>query len=390
MIQTKKHEVPLRWAALKIELKIYRLARRRKALRKRLPPEILIGAVNYCGQATTWSQALRASGIEARSLRIAAAEDPGWYSTDLKVEREQWRMPSSRVSLAKKVVVGFDGVVLESLHPIFALRAARDFSAHQGQEDLKLLSRCGVKVALIFHGSDIRDPQAHAHREEFSPYRNPSDPQILRRLKVSADNARAIALKLGKEGYPLLVTTPDLLLDLPSATWIPIAIDFDTFANAGKANPAFLGSGPLRVLYQPSRSWLKSHELIEPVLHNLEHEGVITLVPHEPIEHSKMAERIASADVVIDRFDGIPGVLAVEALACGRAVLANVAPWAHVRAEAIAPVHHTTPATLGAVLHALAKDRTSLQNAVEQNRQFVRTWHDGRVSAERIKAALYI
>ncbi|OIQ74671.1 hypothetical protein GALL_436680 [mine drainage metagenome] len=306
------------------------------------------------------------------------------------MERVAWRTYPGRIELAKTIAADYDAVLLESLRPLFAIRAKNDFSATRAKDDLKLLARAGLKAALVFHGSDIRDTQAHAAREEFSPYRNPIDPQILRRLQERAETTRTVALELGRAGYPLLVTTPDLFIELPTATWLPIAIDFETFANMGKASPAFTESGPLRVLYQPSRGWLKSHELIEPVLHNLEHEGLIRLVPNDPVEHSKMPARIASADIVIDRFDGITGVLTAEALACGRAVIANVAPWAHVRAEVVAPVHHATPATLGNVLRTLANERQQLNAAVDSNREFVRTWHDGRMSAERIKSALQL
>lgn len=389
-IQTRKRKAQFRWEALKIEFAIFRLARSRRGLRRGSTPNILVGAANSAGQATTWSKALQASGVSASSLRIAADDDPGWYATDIRLERAEWRTRPGRVALARKIASDYDGVLLESLRPLFALRSKDDFSANRAKEDLKLLSRCGIRTALVFHGSDIRDTQAHAKREEFSPYRNPSDPQILRRLQERADITRAVALELGKAGYPLLVTTSDLFLELPSAAWLPIAIDFGTFANAGKSDPAFAEPGPLRVLYQPSRGWLKSHEQIEPILHNLEHEGIIRLVPSDPISHEKMPARISSADVVIDRFDGITGVLTAEALACGRAVIANVAPWAHVRAEIVAPVHHATPASLAGVLRALAHDRGQMQATVEANREFVRTWHDGRMSAERIRAALKI
>lgn len=389
-IRTKKREAQFRWEAYKTEFAIIRLARRRRGLRRGSPPSVLIGAANSAGQATTWSKALKANGVAATSLRIASDDDPGWYSTDIRLERAEWRTRPGRLALADQIASEFDAVLLESLRPLFAIRTKNDFSATRAKEDLKLLSRCGIKTALVFHGSDIRDTKAHAEREEFSPYRNPGDPQILRRLQERAQATRAIALELGKAGYPLLVTTSDLFLELPTATWLPIAIDFDTFAAAGTAAPAFSGSGPLRVLYQPSRGWLKSHEQIEPVLRNLEHEGLIRVVANDPVDHASMPARIASADVVIDRFDGITGVLTAEALACGRAVIANLAPWAHVRAEVVAPVHQATPANLGSVLRELAKERDRLRAAVVENQEFVRTWHDGRKSAERIKAALKI
>jgi hypothetical protein len=389
MLRKKKRRAQFRWGVFKVERAIVKAARVHRASHRNSPPKVLIGPANSAGQATSWTMALKKRGIDAHSLRIAADDDPGWYSTDLRIERLDWRTRSGRISLGMKIAGEYDGLVLESLRPLFALNAESDFSANRAKDDLKLLRRCRIKSALVFHGSDIRDTQAHAMREEYSPYRNPGDPQILKRLQDRARITRAVALELGAAGYPLLVTTPDLFLELPTATWLPIAIDFDTFASVGIAHPAFSESGPLRVLYQPSRGWLKSHEQIEPVLRNLEHEGLIRLVPNDPIEHAKMPARIASADLVIDRFDGITGVLTAEALACGRAVIANVAPWAHAKAEVIAPVHHATPATLGSLIRELASERQGLQERVEGNREFVRTWHDGRVSADRIKGALF-
>jgi hypothetical protein len=388
-LRTRKRKIEFWWGVFKVEQAITKVAKGRRTAHPRSASKVLIGPANSAGQATSWTRALQTHGVAAASLRIAADDDPGWYSTDLRIERLAWRTRSGRIALANKIAAEYDGLLLESLRPLFALRAESDFSANRAKDDLKLLRRWHVKSALVFHGSDIRDTQAHALREEFSPYRNPGDPQILKRLQDRAKITRAVALELGAAGYPLLVTTPDLFLELPTATWLPIAIDFENFANVGKVHPAFGEPGPLRVLYQPSRGWLKSHEQIEPVLRNLEHEGLIRLVPSDPIEHAQMPNRIASADLVIDRFDGITGVLSAEALACGRAVVANVAPWAHANAEVIAPVHHATPATLGSLIRNLASRRQELQLKVESNREFVRTWHDGRMSAERIKGALF-
>lgn len=388
ILRTRKRRAQFRWGVFKAERAIVKIARGRRTSRSVLAPKYLIGPANSAGQASAWAKALQVQGVEARSLRIAADDDPGWYRTDLRIERVEWRTRVGRLALAEKIAGDYDGILLESLRPLFALRAESDFSANRAKDDLKLLRRCHVKTALVFHGSDIRDTNAHAMREEFSPYRNPGDPQILKRLQTRAQITRGVALELGAAGYHLLITTPDLFLELPTAIWLPIAIDFDTFAKVGIANPAFSDLGPLRVLYQPSRGWLKSHELIEPVLRNLENEGLIRLVPNDSVEHSKMPARIASADLVIDRFDGITGVLTAEALACGRAVIANVAPWAHLKAEAVAPVNHATPATLGILIRKLANDRQELQSKVDANREFVRTWHDGRESAERIKNAL--
>ncbi len=385
-----KRQAQRRWQSFRNESNVTSIARTRRRQRKGSNPQVLIGPANSAGQAAAWARALKADGVAAHSLRIAADDDPSWYISDLRLERARWRTYQGRLALASKIAESYDAVLLESLRPLFAIRAEHDFSAQRAREDLRLLKHCKIKTALVFHGSDIRDTAAHALREEFSPYRNPADPQILQRLQARAKETRTVARELGSAGHPLFVTTPDLFLELPSAKWLPITIDYELFAAAGRMTPAFIHEDPLRILFQPSRGWLKSHEMVELVLRNLEREGVIQLVPNDPVEHVRMPERITSADVVIDRFDGITGVLTAEALAAGRVVIANVAPWAHERAEAIAPVHHATLETLEETLRALAADRGSSQEALDSGREFVRTWHDGRMSAERIRQALRI
>ena len=242
-VRTKKRQAEFRWGAFEIEVAMRKTARHRRSTRRGLAPVVLIGPANSAGQATTWSRAMRDSGIAASSLRIAADDDPGWYSTDIRLERANWRTYAQRIAFGKQVVADYDGFVMESLRPIFALRTKNDISANRAKEDLRLLRRCQIKTALVFHGSDIRDTQAHADREEFSPYRNPGDPQILRRLQERAAMTRTVALELGAAGYPLLVTTPDLFLELPTATWLPIAIDFNAFASVAKSTPAFNENG---------------------------------------------------------------------------------------------------------------------------------------------------
>ena len=138
------------------------------------------------------------------------------------------------------------------------------------------------------------------------------------------------------------------------------------------------------MLFLPSNGWLKSESLVTPVLEKLAKEDVIKLVATGPVSNAQMPSLIESADVVIDRFDGVVGVVSIEAMAAKRLVIANIAPWIYNRAEVTPPVIHATPATLEEKLHEIANDNFKHQQIIEAGYQYVCKWHDGRESAIRL------
>jgi hypothetical protein len=255
------------------------------------------------------------------------------------------------------------------------------FTAEEGLNDLIDLWRAGLKVAVVFHGSDIRDQLHHAKMDEFSPYRNPVDPAKFEAVRVRADQTRLVARRLNRHRIKHFVTTPDLLHELPDATWLPAVIDIAKFQTTTeiKSSP-----GPLKVLFLPSNGWLKSESLVTPVLEKLAKEGVIKLVATGPVSNSQMPSLIESADLVIDRFDGVVGVASIEAMAAKRLVIANVAPWIYNRAEVTPPVIHATPATLEEKLRKISESNFNHQQITRAGFEYVNKWHDGRESATRL------
>lgn len=356
-----------------------------RAARKR-PFSLLIGPTNSAGQADLWARALSRSGYPSQSLRISNDPSAEWFNADLEIPRLDWTTKEGRLELAKKIAGHYDAVLIESMRPLFALHSKRDYSAMRTFDDIKLLKKSGVRSAIVFHGSDIRDTVAHAKREAFSPYRH-SSPE-LEQLQIRATEFRAAGRKAFWKRIPVFVTTPDLLLDMPRAHWLPITIDVEMFATAGRTRPCWSSPGPSRVLFQPSKGWLKSADLVSPILERLDAEGIIQLLASEPVPHEEMAAKIAQADIVIDRFDGIAGVASIEALAAKRIVIANIASWAYRKAEVVPPIVHATPDTLEEILRDLNVKRTAYVNDFESGFKYAQKWHDGNESAVRIVKAL--
>jgi glycosyltransferase involved in cell wall biosynthesis len=342
---------------------------------------ILLGATNSAGQANSWAGALRNAGRGAQSLQIIKDEATAWFSADRTIKRSEWKDINFRRRLFKEISSQNTGVLLESLRPIFALNQPSLFTAEEGLNDLIDLWRSGLKVAVVFHGSDIRDQLHHAKMDEFSPYRNPADPAKFEAVRKRADHTRLIARKLNRHRIKHFVTTPDLVHELPDATWLPAVIEIGRFQNDSSIKSS---SGPLKVLFIPSNGWLKSEGLVTPVLDELAKEGVIKLIATGPVSNSQMPGLIESADVVIDRFDGVVGVASIEAMAAKRLVIANVAPWIYNNAEVVPPVIHATPKTLAEKLREIAKDSFDHQLITDAGFEYVCKWHDGRESANRL------
>ncbi len=342
---------------------------------------ILLGATNSAGQANSWAMALRKSGRAAQSLQIVSDENNSWFNADRTINRNQWKPLEFRKQLFKEITSQNSGLLLESLRPIFALNQPSLFTAEEGLNDLIDLWRSGLKVAAVFHGSDIRDQLHHAKMDEFSPYRNPADPAKFEAVRLRADHTRLVARRLNRHRIKQFVTTPDLIHELPDATWLPAVIDIEKFKTTTEIKNS---TGPLKVLFLPSNGWLKSENLVAPVLNQLEKEGVIKLEAKGSVSNDQMPALIASADVVIDRFDGIVGVASIEAMAAKRLVIANVAQWIYNKAEVTPPVIHATPKTLADKLREIAKDNFEHKLITDAGFEYVNKWHDGKESALRL------
>jgi hypothetical protein len=340
---------------------------------------VVIGPTNSANQASEWARVLRsekgAGVIGAKSLRISI--DPGleWFTTDLEVRHEDRIDETFRIKLAERELVPARALLLESLRPIFGFRKRKGFTQRDAVDDLLLARRMGKKVGAVFHGSDIRDVDAHAARNPHSPFHQ-NRPEVEELRKRGATNREYVKL-LQELEIPIFVTTVDLFHEIPSATWLPPVIDIDKFAAV--ANRPMYTSKRLRVLYLPSKSWLKSSDEILPILAKLQGEEIIEFVnyvEHGPVKHEQVPELIADCDLVIDQFLGVVGVFPLEVLAANRILLTYIPP--EQSGEFTPPHIQITPETLESVLRELAVTRPVPAPGLE----YVRRWHDGNYSRE--------
>lgn len=339
------------------------------------PLRVLIAPVNYAGQGTAWARALerRRRDISARSMAI---EVPGGFAfnADLVIPVSTYHNDSGWQQRQLRASQTATHVLIEAEEPPLGRLLGRSV-----ERQAEALIDAGVSVAYLAHGTDARLPSRHIAQTPWSYYADPSI--YMPRAETLA--ARNIAF-LQRSAGPVFVSTPDLLLDLPEATWCPIVVDPHRW---DRPRAPHASSARLRVAHAPSVAAVKGTHLILPVLERLAADGTIDLTLVSGVPSAQMPEVFAQADVVIDQFRiGSYGAAACEAMASGCVVVGHVSD--HVRSliekrtGLALPIIEATPDSLERVLRELA--HSDLAPIQAQGRLFVNEVHDGRLSAQAL------
>ncbi|HMM95715.1 glycosyltransferase [Phycicoccus sp.] len=336
-----------------------------------------IGPANMAGQAWEWAKALERNIPGVRTEVVATDRGgPLTFPADQLVPTDRYAKDWAwAAGFQARALETWTHALLEAGRPVFGLRNGRDFTG-----DADVLRAVGVRVGLILHGSEIRNPARHAHWTPWSPFRNSRD-ELTVRLQGVVDS---LAPLIEDFPDPVFVSTPDLLLDVPRAQWLPVVVDVDAWS---ADTPVLERDRPV-VLHAPSRASLKGTAFVDAALSTLHDEGVVDYRRIEKVAPEAMPGLIAAADIVLDQFAiGSYGVLAVQALAAGRVVVGHVMP--EVR-EAVGelPITEAAPDTLEEVLRDLLADRDGARAQAAAGVSFVRETHDGRRAAQVLHEVL--
>lgn len=345
-------------------------------------PQLAIGPANYAGQAYQWARATeRVLGISALSFShrnsILKRSGPSAFQFPVDTMLPHHRMMTSmgrhlrmRRLLSKTTHLAVDGFL-----PLYGRLDRSDVSF-----EMDRLSDSGLSVALIAHGGDVRDPDEHLLRYDFSYFAG-APREWVGSLRDSSARNRATA---GRFPGCVFVSTPDLLLDLPRARWLPISIDVASWQVGGQVLAGRVPS----VLHIPSRRLppIKGTAIIDPILRKLDGAGRIRYLSPEQIPHSSMAALVGSADIVVDQIlMGSYGVAAVEAMAAGRLVVGYVSDTVRGLMTGHPPIVDAPPARFAQVMDDILSDHVRFAEIAAKGPGFVERWHDGRESAAALR-----
>lgn len=342
---------------------------------------LLVGPVNSAGQARAWAGAAATlPDVAAANVVHVRPGDAFRFPADHAVPRSV--AVGNRVwQRAQRRAVGrrFTHVLIESGQQLFG---PADSVAEQAAD----LARDGVRVGLVWHGSDIRLPSAHARREADSPF---AGGRYADGAALEETAARNLALAQ-TSGLPSFVSTPDLLALVPGATWLPVVVDpADWRASSG---PVLERARPV-VVHAPSRAGLKGSDLIEDTMARLHDEGVVEYRQLAGVAHADMPRVYGDADIVLDQFSlGIYGVAACEALAAGRVVVSHVDAGVRATVRALTgeelPILQSRAGDLEATIRDILQDRDAHRARAAFGPAFVTAVHDGRRSADALAGFL--
>lgn len=345
-----------------------------------LPVRLLIAPVNSAGQGYQWARAAErhVPGVSAKALSLTNRYG---FPADYSVTPEQYQGKGWGMAHQSYVNRAFTHVLIESTRTVFG-RAYGNRAA----KEIATLAAANIRIGLISHGSDTRVPSKHVEREPWSPF-GAKDWDLVPKLEEMAtrESAWMNAFTIG----PVFVSTPDLLDDLPTASWLPLAVDLSVW---GSAPTGFDRRRPV-VVHAPSSSRMKGSELVDPIAERLHDAGLIAYRRLEGLTTSEMVATYREADIVLDQFRlGSYGAAACEAMAAGRIVVGHVSQTNRERVRAGTglelPMVQATPDTLADVLTELVADRQAGAAAAAAGVEFVGRVHDGRMAADALTSFL--
>jgi glycosyltransferase involved in cell wall biosynthesis len=181
----------------------------------------------------------------------------------------------------------------------------------------------------------------------------------------------------------VFASTPDLLLDLPGATWLPLAVDVERWAA-----PARPPQSRPRVLHVPT-SGMKGSDVIDPVLREMDAKGYLEYVHPTGMRHADMPGQMASVDVVVDQIrSGVYGVTAVEAMVSGALVMGHVSDAVRALLPADPGIVEAAPEDFAAAMQRTLDARSEWPELVARSHDFAHRWHDGTESVRALSPFL--
>lgn len=341
------------------------------------PVRLGLGPANFAGQLAEYATAITRQMPEVSAEVFEYRNKNAFkYPADTVITQARMRRLDARLRQTNHILRDYTHLLADAFRPVFGGLNGDSIAA-----DLPALNAAGIRVALLAHGSEIRDPRSHMERIEHSLFRDADEETLASLTEISARNRATAA----ESDLPLFVTTPDLIADLPKATWAPLVVNPARWASD---HPVLEGKRPV-VLHAPSKRWTKGTAGILPTLERMHDQGRIELRLIEGVRWREMREMVRSCDVVVDQFAiGAYGVLACEAMAAGRPVVGWLEPATVATIGEEPPILSSPPAQIEEALESLLDDRVSGRERGLAGVDYVSRLHDGRRTVAALRPFL--
>lgn len=340
------------------------------------PVRLGLGPANFAGQMSAFAGAVCAQRDDTTAEVFMYTSRKFGYPADVRVRSQSLDRTALQLEQVQRILPRYTHLLADAFRPVFGPLNGTDIAG-----DLPALRQARISVGLVAHGTDVRHPQRHLERVPDSLFRDAA-PGTVSYLTQRAERHHQI---VEESGLPLFVTTPDLLLDVPQATWAPLVVDTRWWSCD---RPVLERERPV-VLHAPSRRWSKGTDRFLPTLEELDRRGLIELRLVEDLKWRGMRAMVHDADIVVDQLViGAYGAFACEALAAGKPVITHLSPTLADTIGEVPPIVNATVDTLGTVLTELLDDRARTREIGQAGPGFVARHHDGRRTAAALASFL--
>lgn len=338
---------------------------------------VLLGPTNFARQPELLADALRARGhaVHRIEFRWASAGPAERTACDLVVPLALDTWLSIQMRLLEEIIDLRPDVVHLWNRSLVGPPGAPNFFSGL---DLPFLRAAGIRVVFRFTGYDIRGAALETRV-------NPESPRM-RGLQVGyeAQAQERYLAHLAQWVDAFVVQDPELREHAPDAVMIARAADLAALEPA----PPRVGGGRVVVAHAPTDRELKGTGDIVAAVDRLRDRGLrIEFDLIEGVGHAAALARLRRADVVVDQLRlGWYGVVAVEAMALGKPVVAHVRPDLTRQLDDPPPIVPATGADVEARLEELVRDPVLRGRLGAEGRAYVERVHACDRIADQVEA----
>lgn len=334
---------------------------------------VLQGVTGAAGQPNTLSKSLN--------------KLPGIYAASMQVSLSKFGYPADLFYPVKKADFGTMAKALNCVadsFDVFHLHARgflfdRFETAFPTGSDLLALKATGKQVIVHFRGSEARLQSEFVRRNPFNYVEDDKESTV----KKFPEPAKRKYINLVSQICDLvLVNDPEIQSYVPGSTIIERAIDLSSWKNIGIKKTKL----PL-VVHAPSKRGVKGTDYVIAAVESLKAQGLkfdFKLV--EGLKHDEARAIYEKADIIVDQLRiGWYGVLAVEAMALGKPVIAYIREdLLHTLGDK-PPVINANPLTIESALSDLITDYDYRKAMSVRAREFCEQTHSADVVAKKLR-----
>ena len=337
--------------------------------------KVVMAPVNIAGQPIVLVKELRRLGVDISLVQYTGrgVTHKLQYETDRIVQYSGGNRDEVQLKTVQDLLRDETTIFHFWLRSLFFSGVYEGFTGF----DIPIIRSYGRHIVYRFTGEDLRIRSVHIVRNPHNAY------QYGYTTKIDEHRQRRYIDFLREHVDRFIVQDPELHEFCPEATVIPRVIDLEEFPYVGVSAT----ERPL-VIHAPTSAMVKGTRFVREAVAGLQDEGLaFDYREISGLAHDEAVQLYRSADVVIDQLHiGWYGVLAIEAMAFGKPVIAYVRPEFMETHEPKIPVVAANPLNIKEVLRDLLRDHERRQEIGQRSRAFAEQVHDVRAVAQRLLA----